>query len=166
MAILQTITVKETSEELSALIRNASSTSKPRLKMLLAITQGITSTQELAQGAKVNRDSIRKWKKKYIEGGLTGLLEDKRGGNNPSAITMEQKLQLEKRLSDPKGGFTSYKEAVGWINETFNLKMGYHATNKYIKRHFRVKFKVGRKTHINKDENAAALFKKTTGDPQ
>ena len=130
--------------------------------MLLAISQGVTSTQDLADKAKVNRDSIRNWKNTYMKSGLEGLLQDKRGGNNPSAISKAQKLLLEQRLSDPKGGFTSYKEAVVWINKTFDLSMNYHSVNKYIKRHFDVRFKVGRKTHIQKDENAAALFKKTT----
>ena len=48
-----------------------------------------------------------------------------------------------------------------WINKTFGLEMEYHAVNKYLKRNFKTKLKVGRKTHINKDDSAAALFKKT-----
>jgi transposase len=50
---------------------------------------------------------------------------------------------------------------MDWINEKFNLDMNYQAVNKYLKRHFGTKLKVGRKSHVNKDENAAALFKKT-----
>jgi len=161
MAILQTITVKETLEDLKKLLNKSSSSVKPRIKMLLAISQGTTATQELVAKTKANRDSIRNWKNSYRLNGLNGLVEDNRGGKRPGAISEKQKAQLQQKLSDPKTGFTSYIQAVDWINETFGLDMNYHAVNKYLKRHFGTKLKVGRKTHINKDDSAAALFKKT-----
>ena len=129
--------------------------------MLLSILEGITSTQKLVLKTKANRDSIRNWKNIYRTHGISGLLKDNRGGKRPPAINGEQKLQLQQKLSDNKKGFTSYKEAVAWINTTFGLQMKYHAVNKYLKRNFGTKLKVGRKSHINKDDNAAALFKKT-----
>jgi transposase len=160
MATLQTITVRESKKDLTTLLRGASSATKPRIKMLLAILDGITATQELVFKTKSNRDSIRNWKNTYRKGGIDGLLEETRGRKQPGAIGSKEKQDLEKKLSDPKGGFTSYKEAVEWINKTFGLSMEYHAVNKYLKRNFGTKLKVGRKTHINKDENATALFKK------
>ena len=161
MAILQQITVKETFEDLSSLLKKSTDSIKPRIKMLLAIVHGTTSTQELSLKVKVNRNSIGNWKSIYRQKGIGGLLEDERGGKRPAAINAKQKLQLHQKLSDPKGGFASYKEAMEWINKTFGLEMEYHAVNKYLKRNFKTKLKVGRKTHINKDDNAAALFKKT-----
>jgi transposase len=161
MAKLQLITVKESPEELTNLLSKSSYAIKPRIKMLLAINQGIISTQDLVNKTKSNRNSILNWKTAYRLNGLQGLLEDSRGGKRPAAINATQKNQLEKKLSNPKEGFTSYIQAVDWINETFGLKMNYHAVNKYLKRNFGTKLKVGRKTHINKDDNAAALFKKT-----
>jgi len=160
MAKLLTITVTESAEELTSLLKKASVSSKPRIKMLLGILNGITSTQELALKTKSNRDSIRNWKNTYNEEGIKGLLDESRGRKRPGAIGSEEKLQLKQRLSDPKGGFTSYKQAMDWINKTFGLEMEYHAVNKYLKRNFGTKLKVGRKTHVNKDENATALFKK------
>ena len=129
--------------------------------MLLSILAGTTSTQELVLKTKANRDSIRNWKNTYRDKGIEGLIGETRGRKQPGAIGPKEKLQLQKKLSDPKGGFTSYNEAVEWINKTFGLQMEYHAVNKYLKRNFGTKLKVGRKTHVNKDENAAALFKKT-----
>ena len=161
MARLQIITVKETPVELTKLLNKSAHSVKPRIKMLLAITQGIVSTQELVGKVKANRNSILNWKNAYQLNGLQGLLEESRGGTRPSAINEKQKTQLQQKLSNPKSGFTSYTQAVDWINETFGLQMNYHAVNKYLKRHFGTKLKVGRKTHINKDDNAAALFKKT-----
>lgn len=164
MAILQTITVAESSEQLSKLVGKCTSSTRPRLKMLLAIVDGITSTNELAHKTKCNRDSIRKWKNIYQSKGLEGLLAEGRGGNRPSTLNDKQKEELEKKLSNPKGGFTSYKQATDWINKTFGVDMNYHAVNMYLKRSFGTKLKVGRKTHVNKDENATALFKKPVAE--
>jgi transposase len=161
MAILQTITVKETAEELTALLQKSTTSTKPRIKMLLAILNGITSTQDLVLKTKANRDSIRNWKSTYKTQGIKGLLGETRGRKKPGAIGPEVKLQLQQKLSNPKGGFTSYKQAMNWINKAFGLEMEYHAVNKYLKRNFGTKLKVGRKTHVNKDDNAEALFKKT-----
>jgi transposase len=161
MAILQQITVKETSEDLISLLKKSADSIKPRIKMLLAIVNGTISTQELSLKTKANRNSIGNWKSIYRQKGIEGLLEDERGGKRPAAINAKQKLELHQKLSDPKGGFASYKEAMEWINKTFGLEMEYHAVNKYLKRNFKTKLKVGRKTHISKDDSAAALFKKT-----
>lgn len=160
MAILQKLTVTETSEQLIKLIGKSTSSAKPRLKMLLAIVNGTTSTNDLAHRTKSNRDSIRNWKNTYRTKGLEGLLEEGRGGNRQGALNDQQKGELAKKLSNPKGGFTSYKQATDWINTTFGVEMNYHAVNMYLKRNFGTKLKVGRKTHVNKDENATALFKK------
>lgn len=160
MAILQTITVKETSEQLSKLLAASSSSVKPRIKMLIAITNGINATNELALKTKANRDSIRNWKNLYCIKGIEGLLKEGRGGKRHGGLNEGQNAMLQKKLSEPKGGFTSYKQATNWINATFDVEMGYQAVNKYLKRNFKTKLKVGRKTHVNKDENATALFKK------
>lgn len=161
MAKLLTITVKETAEELTKLLSRSTPATKPRIKMLLAILDGTTSTQELVFKTKSNRDSIRNWKNTYQASGLHGLLKDERGGNRPAIISDGQKLKLQQKLSNPKGGFTSYKQAVAWIEKNLGLEMNYHTVNKYLKRNFKTKLKVGRKTHVNKDPAAEAVFKKT-----
>ena len=161
MAILQKITINESKEELTSLLQKSTIATKPRIKMLLAILNDITSTQDLVFKTKANRDSIRNWKNTYRNKGIEGLLGETRGRKQPGAIGPKEKLQLQKKLSDPKNGFTSYKQAMEWINKTFGLEMEYQAVNKYLKRNFGTKLKVGRKTHINKDDSAAALFKKT-----
>lgn len=128
--------------------------------MLLAIAGGVTATGDLALKTKSNRNSISAWKKIYREHGLDGLLSDGRGGNRRAAISPAQKQQLQQKLADPRDGFVSYKQATEWINKTFGLQMEYHAVHKYLTRNFKTKLKAGRKTHVNKDENATALFKK------
>jgi len=166
MAILHKLTVTESSEQLIKLINTSPPSIKPRLKMLFAIVNGITATNDLAHKTKSNRDSIRKWKNIYRNEGLAGLLEDSRGGNRKGALNDQQKAELHKKLSNPQCGFTSYKQATEWINVTFGVEMNYHAVNMYLKRNFGTKLKVGRKTHVNKDENATALFKKPVAKPK
>jgi len=115
---------------------------------------------ELASALSVSPNTIQLWRNSHREGGLDQLLSEKRGGKKKAQITPSVHQQIEKRLSNPREGFKSFKEAQQWINETFGLKMQYHAVNKYLKRKFSVKPKVGRKSHINKDAAAIAVFKK------
>ena len=74
---------------------------------------------------------------------------------NVMGFWMKLKKMLFKRSCD---GFTSYKQAMDWINNTFGLQMEYHAVNKYLKRTFGTKLKVGRNTHINKHESAYGII--------
>jgi transposase len=156
------ITIKESREELQKLVRSCAYYLRPRLKMLLALQGGLLTTQELVATLKVNKNSIAEWKKTYRASGLQALLQDQRGGNRPSILNGEQKRQLAAKLSHPKEGFTSYKQAQQWINETFSLAMNYFVVNQYLKRCFRTKLKVGRKSHVQKEALAAAAFKKPT----
>lgn len=162
MAKLHTIFVKESVADLTKRIGNSSLSVKPRLKMLLAIANGITATNKLVLKTKSNRDSIRNWKNTYQEHGIEGLLKESRGGKRYGTINAEQKAKIHEKFADPKNGITSYKQATSWINSTFDLEMNYYAVNSYLKRNFGSKLKVGRKTHINKDPNAEEVFKKTT----
>lgn len=160
MALLKIIAVKESREELQQLLRKTTAANRPRLKMLLLIGKGILSTQILAAKTGVSMDSISHYKKRYSSQGLSALLQERRGVHKQGAISREQQQVLKQKLADPKGGFTSYKQLVEWLNTTFSLSMNYHAVNKYVKRHFAAKLKVGRKSHVQKDPSAAAAFKK------
>jgi transposase len=128
--------------------------------MLLLILKGISSNTALAPKVGVNRNCIAAWKQRYERGGLSALLQEKRGGNRKGAINSEVHHRIRQRLSDPKGGFTSYKQAQEWINESFGLQMKYKTVHQYLHYHFDAKLKVGRKSHIQKDPLAAATFKK------
>jgi transposase len=168
MAILQMIEVKESISELTRLLKSSTTSIaiKPRLKMLIAISGGVITTKELSQHTKANRNSIGQWKKIYNDKGIAGLLSEERGGKRRGNISDEQKAQLYQKLSNPKGGFRTYKEAVQWINETFSIEMNYHAVNMYLKRNFSTKLKVGRKTHVNQDADSKEFFKNPVGSTE
>lgn len=160
MANRITIEVKESSEELRLLWRKASAAIRPRIRMLLLIQSGITRSKDLAAKTGMSTDAIAQWKRRYSIEGLQGLIREGRGGSRNCPLTEEQMAQLGQRLSNTKEGFTSYGEALQWLNETFGVEMKYQAANKFLKRNFRTRLKVGRKVHAQKDPVSEAAFKK------
>jgi transposase len=156
------VNVKENISDLKVLYSKAPIHLRPRYKMLLLIVSGQTSSQELAAKTGVSRNSIAAWKRSYSDGGIERLTSDLRGGDFKSNITVDEKKKIEKKLSDPRKAFTSFTEAQAWLKEELGIDKNYHAVNKYLKRNFGAKLKVGRKSHVKKDEAAVAVFKKPT----
>src|SRR4051812_27321875 len=144
------ITVKEGTEVLKALHARSASAIKPRLKMLIAMSKGTTVVSELAAKTGVSAASICTWKNKYRSGGLQALISEGRGGDKRSGITVDQKQKIARKLSDPKGALLSYVQAQAWLQEELGIAKEYHALNKYLKRNFGTKLKVGRKSHVKK----------------
>lgn len=161
MAYPLKIVVKETTEALKVQIKNCSSQQQKRVQMLLLIKKGKHPTKDsLATALGVSEQSIQTWRTKYKQGGMEVLLTELRGGKKKAQIDDRAYGIIEKRLSNPKEGFKGYKDAQDWINKEFGLKMKYHAVNKFIKRKYGAKLKVGRKSHVLKDPTAEAVFKK------
>ena len=160
MAHAQPIPVKESAEEIKRLLSNAAIHLRPRLKMLQQLSNGIYAIDELAAKVGASRNSIAAWKRLYKTGGLQSLIADKRGGDMRSSFSEQDKEKLSQKLSDPKDAFTSFGQAQDWIKENLGVAMNYHAVNKYLKRNFGARLKVGRKSHVKKDAEAVAFFKK------
>jgi transposase len=160
MAKSLVITVKESIEDLKSLYSKAPVHLRARYKMLFLIAGGCYSTNELAARTGVNRNSIAIWKRRYNCGGLAQLRSDERGGDFKSEISAVDKKKIEEKISDPKDAFTSFGQAQAWLKEELGIDKQYHAVNKYLKRNFGAKLKVGRKSHVKKDEAAVAVFKK------
>lgn len=154
------ITVTESVEDLKKLLSKAALHHRPRLKMLSVIAQGTHLNATLAAKTGAGLRSIVRWKQAYVAGGLQGLLLDKRGGDMRSALTDQDKEKISQKLSDPSDAFTSFGQAQLWIRDNLGVEMGYHAVNKYLKRNFGARLKVGRKSHVKKDAEAVAFFKK------
>ena len=155
------IIITEDLAELKTLARSLPSHKRDRARMLYLIKHdGIMSKFELGMALSVSPDTVQKWRDKYRKGGLELLLDDTRGGTKAAQITPAAHEKLAERLSSPTGAFRSYGEAQEWINKEFGLDMGYHAVNKYLKRRFGAKLKVARRSHVDKDPAAPAVFKK------
>ena len=163
MAHAQQLPVKESADEIKRLLSGASAHLRPRLKMLQQLSRGVFSIDTLAAKVGASRNSIAAWKRLYKNNGVEALLADQRGGDHRSSIDAAGKQQLEAKLSDPNDAFTSFGQAQDWIKENLGVEMNYHAVNKYLKRNFGAKLKVGRKSHVKKDAEAVAFFKKPVG---
>jgi len=161
MATAHPVTVNESVEDLKRLYTKAAVHIRPRLKMLQYLSKGIYAIDALAAKTGASRNAVACWKRTYKTGGLTALCADKRGGDFRSGIDATGKEKIAAKLSDPKNAFTSFGQAQAWINEELGTDKKYHAINKYLKRNFGARLKVGRKSHVKKDETAVAAFKKT-----
>lgn len=152
--------IKEAVDKLKQLQKQSAPHLQPRLQMLLLIKSGKAhSKQELADALGANHNSTQAWKTAYEKGGLELLLSDKRGGKKQSVITAKAHQKLQERLHNPKTGFRSFTEIQQWLLTEFGIDAHYQTVNKYVKRKFGARLKISRKSHVQKDPAAEAVFK-------
>lgn len=158
------VKVKESIAELRAIHKHQPKHLKQRIEMLMVMKKSEVplSKAALAEKVGVNHNSITKWRSSYNSGGIKKMLEFKRKSNKKSVITPEADKAIEKKLNDAHSPFRSYTELVEWISDHYVKGINYHTVNKYVKRKYKTKLKVARKSNIAKDENAAGVFKKTS----
>ena len=163
MAKPLSITVKETFEELKKLLKNSSPHLSPRIKMLMVIkrSNSLLSKNDLANEVGVNHNSIQKWRRNYLKGGIKKLLADGRIGFKPSVISKASHEQIRIKLNSPEDAFTSFIDLQSWVDSTLEKGINYNTLRHYVKRHFGAKLKVARKSHVNKDKQAVESLKKT-----
>jgi len=165
MALAKDITVRESEKELKTLLRKQPIHLKSRIQMLLVLKKSGSplSKESLANALNSNHNTAQKWRTKYAKEGITGLLADGRIGFKPSVISPELHLAIKERLHSPKDAFTSYVDLIHWITENHMPNgVNYQTINSYVKRNFRAKIKVARKSHVKKDDEAVDSFKKTS----
>lgn len=163
MALPKSVPVKENLKELRALQKNCKRLFIPRLRMLEIIKQSDKpmSKHALAKAVGVNHNSIQKWRKMYLEGGLDGLLTHKTTASAPFMFTKEERDKIYNKLKDPKGGVRGYKELLLWVEEELGKTVKYNSLMVFCRKQFGTKIKVARKSHVKKDEEAVNTFKKT-----
>lgn len=166
MALPFQITVQQTIPELRKLQRQHGELIGKRLLMLIEIKKhektGI-SKRELSRLTGINHNSIVKWRRLYNLSGIEPLLKHGRvGGFKKSVISKEEHNKIAQKLNDPKNGIRGYRELLEWVNKELSKDMKYITLVKYAERHFGSKIKVARKSHVKKDEEAVATFKKTS----
>lgn len=167
MAKSKKIFVNQTEEELRKLKMKQPPHLKKRVDMLLILIKSDVSLSknQLAKALKINHNTAQSWRNLYSKDGIDGLLSYGKTGFKPSIINNDLHKAIEKRLNSPRDAFTSYVDLVQWITDNY-IKEGvnYQTINSYVKRNFKAKLKVARKSHINKDQNAVDDFKKTFVD--
>ncbi len=161
------IPVTETIRALKSALKSSSAMIAPRIKMLIEMKkageEGI-SKRDLMDNVGVSSQSIHNWRTAYKNGGMEAMVHNGRKGKagKPSVFTIEEHRQIEQKLKDPKNGLAGYIELQQWIEQEFKKEVKYNTVLKYAMRHFGSKVKVARKSHVKKDEQAVAAFKKTS----
>jgi transposase len=160
------LSVNESSQQLRALQRKHTELIAKRMLMLLVIKEheksGGISKRDLSLKTGINHNSIVKWRRMYLNGGIDALLVHGRIGFKKSLITAEEHTALEQKLNDPLNGIRGYVELLEWVHSELSKEMKYITLVKYVERYFGTKIKVARKSHIKKDEAAVEAFKKTS----
>lgn len=163
MALPKEIQVKERIKALKHLQKTSKPLFIPRLRMLQVIKESeqALSKNTLAKLVGVNHNSIQKWRKMYLEGGLEGLLSHKTTASAPFMFTKEEREKIYNKLSDPKGGIRGYKELLIWVEQELGKQVKYNSLMVFCRNQFGTKIKVARKSHIKKDQKRVEAFKKT-----
>lgn len=160
-----TLIVNESLSKLQCLLRKQDNPKNIlRLQSLIHIKEDrFKKRSELASHLGYNVRSMEIWLKDYREKGLEGLLIPvKEKQRRKRHVSQEVHQGLEKRLNDPRLGFSSYKEAQQWVNTTFETSIQYATLRNYMIEFFGTKIKQPRKSHIKKSEEAKAAFLKLT----
>jgi len=108
----------------------------------------------------VSVSSLRRWRIIYITKGLKALLTISNGGKRREVVTPDIHKGLEKKVKDFENPLLGYNHAIEWVKEEFGVVLKYNTLRTYMKRHFKTKLKVPRKSHYKRDNEAVELFKK------
>jgi len=159
------VKIKESTKELHKLLREqGSETGIEKIKILLTLQQhpeGVNKTR-LAELVGIAPNTANTWRLQYLKGGIELLMTENRKGTKKPTIDSATFKKIEARLRNKQDNFTSYEELRQWIKQESGKSIEYQALYKFVNRKLPVKLKVPRKSHIQKDEAAVAVFKKTT----
>lgn len=166
MAFPKRFEIKEDMAALrKALRRSGNEMIRKRLRALILYKQheqtGISSAA-VSELIGVDRGKAAQWRNDYVKGGLSGLLSHSKKGNRPSVIKPEHRQALREKLHDPGNGLRGFTELVAWFNAEFGQQVRYQTMNQFVKRNFGALCKTARKSHVKKDPEAVAAFKKTS----
>jgi len=154
--------LKETIKELEDLRSNTKSYRLKTRLLYLIIKDDIRfkTLDSLSQQLDVSVSSLRRWRIIYQTKGLSELLTISNGGKRREVVTLDIHKGLEKKVKNSDDPLLGYNHAVEWVKEEFGVVLKYNTLRTYMKRHFKTKLKIPRKSHYKKDDQAVELFKK------
>lgn len=164
MSAPKIFTIKETESEIKKLLKSSNPMIAKRLHALLVFKRnehcGI-SKRLVSEETGVNHNSVQTWRSLYIEGGIKMLMSHSNTGYKPCLINSDQEQVLKNVLDNPHNGIVGFIELLDWFNKTYQTSINYKTFHGFVVRKFKAKIKVARKSHVKKDEQAVATFKKT-----
>ena len=154
--------LKETIAELEDLRKNTKSFRLKTRLLYLIIKDDVRfkTLEALAQHLDVSVSSLSRWQVTYKKDGLSKLLTISNGGKRREVVTNDIHMGLELKVNDSENPLLGYNHAIEWVKEEFGIELKYNTLRTYMKRHFKTKLKVPRKSHYKKDDEAVELFKK------
>lgn len=162
MRIRTAFEIHESAEELRGLLtRETDGRKKERIQFLYLFKTGqVKSLYRVAALLGRNRKTMSQWRRKYLSGGLEGLLERHTSPGRIPQVRGEALDRLKERLADPVG-FGSYKQIGRWVKEELGIDL--HPKTLYDLCHYRLQAssKVARPHHPQQDTQAVEAFKKT-----
>jgi transposase len=167
MAHPKNLIIKETQKEIKKHLKESIPFIGQRLRVLLILKQhektGI-SKREVAKLAGVDPNSVQNWRTLYINTGIEGLMKHQKKGFRPSVFNAIDHQKLETKLHDSQNGLQGYVELKAWLEKESDKIFNYNTLLYYCIRNFKSSVKVARKSHVKKDENEVAIFKKTSDE--
>jgi transposase len=152
--------IRESIFELKQLLRTEKrSRRRERLRMLYLFRTGQAKTRKsAAQMLSVHRTTISHWVDAYERGGLGRLLHMKTKPNHQSCIPPHILHSLKRKLRR-RCGFNSYKSIQLWLQKRYSLCVPYSTVHGIVRYSLKAKLKVGRKSHVKKNERDSIAFK-------
>lgn len=152
----------ETASELKTLLRREKN-ARLRLRLkaaLLLVESPSIRRREIAERLGVDKRTMERWFARYQNGGMEKYLSFDVRKSKPSVIDRTLHKALEKKLNDSRKPFLGYWDAQNWVAREFGKNINYQTLRAYLIRNFGSKLKVPRKSHVNKDKQAATAFLK------
>jgi len=133
-----------------------------RLQMIVLARRGRTAPQ-ISASLSVARRTVQDWVRRYNLGGLEGLRDRRRGGNQRKLNDrQEQRIldYLKQQAEDPHGGVRRGEDLRQWINRQFGVLYSLPGTYDLLHR-LGYSCLMPRPRHKKTDPQAQAAFKKT-----
>jgi len=152
--------IRESVSELRQLLRTEKKArKKERLQMLYLFRTGQAKTRiSAAETLSVHRTTISSWLDAYERGGLGRLLHINTKPNHKSSIPPHILHSLKRKLRRRRG-FNSYKSIQRWLEKRYSLSVPYSTVHGIVRYGLKAKLKVGRKSHIKKNQKEGIAFK-------
>lgn len=152
--------IRESIFELRQLLRTEKKTrGEERLRMLYLFRTGQAKTRKsAAQILSVHRTTISRWLDAYERGGLGRLLHMKTKSNHQPSLPTHVLHTLKRKLRRRRG-FNSYKSIQLWLEKRYSLCIPYSTVHGIVRYGLKAKLKVGRKSHVKKNEKDGIAFK-------
>lgn len=162
MAGVYQLEITESVEELKqALKRQKKGADKERVQWLYLLkSQQAQTMKQVAQLLGKSRVTVQRWAKKYREGGMKELLNQKPKSGRPSQLPEWAKKAREKKLQEEQG-FESYSEIRDWLEENLGIVASYKTVHHWV--HYRLKAspKVVRPKSSKQNSERREAYKKT-----